>query len=124
IERQELNAAAPVNVLFTELRDGVRHHTLGTAVAVGDGQADAFAVFVQQHIVHAPGINADTVDTDAVLTHFLQPGADLRFQAIDIPAIKTILLFLAVNETMHFTKRKRALVTVPGVEHYTAAGCA
>ena len=34
-------------------------HALGALVAVGDGIAQTLAVFIQQHKVHGPGVNAD-----------------------------------------------------------------
>ena len=124
VKRQKLNAAATIDVLLAKLRDGVRHQPIGAAVAVGDRQADAFAVTVQQHVIHTPGINADTVDANTVFADVVKSGADLCFQGVDIPGNKTVLFLQTIGETVHFAKRKGVQVAVPGGEHYTAAGCA
>ena len=105
VKRQKLDAAATIDVLLAKLRDGVRHQPIGTAVAVGDGQADAFAVTVQQHVIHAPGINADTVDANTVAADVVKSGTDLRFQRIDVPGNKTVLFLQTIGETVHFAKR-------------------
>ena len=124
VKGQKLNAAAAIDVVLAKLRDGLCHQPVGAAVAIRDGQADAVAVAVEQNVVHPPGINADAVDAYPVIADVVQPGADLRFQGINIPGIKTVLFLQAVGETVHFAKRKCALAAVPGGEHYAAAGCA
>jgi hypothetical protein len=98
VKRQKLNAAAAVDIRHAELFDGVHHHAIGATVAIRNGQANALAVVAKQHIIHAPGINADAVDTDPVIADFRQPDADLGFQAINIPGIKTVLLLQAVKK--------------------------
>lgn len=50
----------------------------GAVVTIGDRQPDALALLIQQDIIY-PGIDADTVYQNALLTHFLQPAADLAF---------------------------------------------
>ena len=124
VKRQKLNTAAAIDVVHAKLCDGVCHQPVGATVAIRDGQADAFAAAVEQNVVHAPGIDADAVDANAVIADVVQPGADLRFQGINIPGIKTVLFLQAVGETVHFAKRKYAPIAVPGGEHYAAAGCA
>ena len=124
VKRQKLNAAAPVDVVLAKLGDSVRHQAVGAAVAIRHRQADALAMAIKQNVVHAPGINADAVDANAIVADVVQSGTDLCLQGIDIPGIKTVLLLQAVGETVHFAKRKRVLLTVPAREHYAAAGCA
>ncbi|MNR45873.1 hypothetical protein D3C85_1647680 [compost metagenome] len=62
IKGQKLDAAAPVDVGFAELFNSAGHHAVGPAVAIGNGQADAVAVTVEQDKIDAPGIDADAVD--------------------------------------------------------------
>ncbi len=67
VERQKLDTAAAVNCLSAELRLGAGHYAVGAPVAVRHRQTDALAVFIKQHIVHAPGINADAIDLNTLL---------------------------------------------------------
>ncbi len=100
------------------------HQPVGSGCrAIRDGQADAFAVAVEQNVVH-PCINANAVDANAVVADVVQPGADLRFRA-SISRIKTVPVFAGSWRNGAFHEAwVCAFTAVPGGEHYAAAGCA
>ena len=84
IKGQKLNAATVIDVTFTWLRHGPRHNAVRAAIAIRDWQPNALTVFIDQDIIHAPGINADAVDPNALIADFLQPQTNVVFQAIDV----------------------------------------
>ena len=122
VERQKLDPAALINGAFTELFLCALHHARGTAVTVGNRQPDALALFIDQDIVHTPGINTDTVNADTFIADFFQPQADGVFETVEIPGVETVLLLQTVDEAMDFTQRQGAMFTVIARQHYASAG--
>ena len=90
IERQKLDAAAPVDLFAAQRLLGARHDALGAAVAVSDRQANALALFINQYIVDAPGINADGIDGGRLVAGLLQPEANFAFQRIHVPDVVAV----------------------------------
>ena len=104
VERQELNAAATIDLTFTQLFHCHGHDAVGSTIAIGHRQANALPVFIQQDVVHAPGVDADAVYQNAFIAHLVEADADFGFQRVDIPGIKTFLLMQAVHETVDFAQ--------------------
>ena len=102
VKRQKLNAAAAIDFRAAQLGFGVAHQALGAGVAIGNRQADALTRFIQQDIIHAPGIDADAVDQDALFADLLQTAANFPFQAIEIPAVEAIDLLQTIGKAVNF----------------------
>ena len=122
IKRQKLNTAAAIDLRPAQLLFGMAHQALGAGVAIGNRQADALTRFIQQDIIHAPGIDADAVDQDALFADLLQTAANFPFQAIEIPAVEAIHLLQAIGKTVNFTQRQRLLTGLITGEHHPPAG--
>ena len=122
VKRQKLNAAAAIDFRPAQLRFSVTQQALGAVVTIGDRQPDALALLIQQDIIYPPGIDADTVYQNALLTHFLQPAADLAFQAIYIPAVEAVYFLQTIGEAMNFAQRQGARPGLIAGEHHPPAG--
>ena len=123
VKGQKLNAATAVNFTFTRLRHRLRHNAGRAAVTVRDWQPNALTVFIDQDIIHAPGINADAVDPNALIADFLQPQTNVVFQAIDVPGVKTVCFLQTVNKAVDFTQCQGTVFTVVTRQHYASTGC-
>ena len=71
IEGQKLDAATLINIAFAELLLCLRHQAIGAAIAISNGQAHTLTLLVEQHKVHAPGINPNAIDTNPFLAHLV-----------------------------------------------------
>jgi hypothetical protein len=60
-------------------------------IAIGNRQANASTLFVDQHDIHTPGVDTDAVNSDALRAGFFQPETNFIFQRINIPTVKTVV---------------------------------
>ena len=87
-------------------------HALRTAVAVGDGIAENVPRRVQQHIVHAPGVNADGHGRFAQLFAFGHALQDVLIQPIQPPAQVAVPLGHAVIEAVDLLQHQLSVFKV------------
>ena len=91
-------------------------------IAIGNRQTHACTLFVDQHDIHTPGVDTNTVNSDALRAGFFQPETNFIFQCINVPTVKTVVFFQLVGEAMNFTQREGPLFRRVAGQHYTPAG--
>src|SRR5262245_6314386 len=88
------------------------HDPRGPLVAVTDQVFDQLAIGVDQPVINAPAVNADTLDgppePSRGLRRRIQPGFDVRKYTLQIPAQTPMASPRWIMKPVHFLKRQFA----------------
>ena len=122
IEDLLLDAGPRIQIILRDHFIDFLIHSLCAAVTVSDRIAQDMVILIEQHVIHAPGINSHRYRDLADLFTLLQSVFDLGDQAVHIPAKRTVLIVHSVRETVHFLELHLAVLHAG--EHVASAGCA
>ena len=102
VERLLRDAGFPVEHFVRQLVQ----HRLGTIIPIGDPIGKHPPVFVYQHIIHAPGINAHGGGNNAQFSAFFHACQNVLPERAVIPAQMAVFLLRAVGKTVNFLQRQ------------------
>jgi len=110
VQLHELDAGRAVDLLARHEAEGLLHHAVRAVVAVVVGQAEQFVVAVEQRVVHAPRVHADSVQIRAALAHApRQAVLDLRKEARRIPVESAQEPLRFIREPVRLVQRQSAV---------------
>ncbi|MNC48385.1 hypothetical protein D3C75_974960 [compost metagenome] len=117
-----MNAGALIDIAAAQILLGGCHQPLGAGITVGNGLADPLTLGIQQHKIHAPGIDADAIKANAFCIKLRQRLTDVAFQRIQIPAVLPCPVLQTVGEAANFTQLELLLLWLIARQHHTSTG--
>ena len=121
IEHLLLDTGSRIQILFRNDLIYFFVHSVHTGITIAICISEHLIIFIEQHIIHRPGIDPHAHRNLADLLTFLNTGFDLPKQMLCIPASVTVLFYHTVLKTMYLLQND--LPVFDRAQNMPSAGC-